>query len=408
MMPTHTIKMLVLLLMVLAPLQGCVQQRQRPVRSEADLIQAAEAFQAEYVAGRYEALQVLIARMEKELDDYQQGHTDEPPVLDLLTISGGGDHGAFGSALLDAWGDVPPGTTGIIPRPEFDIVSGISTGSLIACSVFAGSDEAYELCARTYQEATPDWVSGRGLSGLLPSSDALVDTTILEEEIYKQLSDELIRQIAEGRADHRLMVVGSADLDLARMRMWDVGRIAQQAVDTGDYDTFREIVMSSASIPIAFPPKIIDDALYVDGGVIGNLLGGRDPIWFLRLVRMWKARHPDQPCPKIRIWALVNNKERLEPRYTELRWPDIAARSISAALHAGTMQTLQQLWLMSELTREREGVEIEYRWTAIPQDTYLPDAYDMFAPSTLETLSALGARMAGDPNTWQTLPPALD
>ena len=50
----------------------------------------------------------------------------------FLAISGGGDDGAFGAGLLVGWSDRGD-------RPEFDVVTGVSTGSLSAPFAFLGS-----------------------------------------------------------------------------------------------------------------------------------------------------------------------------------------------------------------------------------------------------------------------------
>ncbi len=50
----------------------------------------------------------------------------------FLAISGGGDNGAFGSGLLNGW-------TALGTRPQFKIVTGVSTGALIAPFAFLGS-----------------------------------------------------------------------------------------------------------------------------------------------------------------------------------------------------------------------------------------------------------------------------
>src|SRR5215510_889523 len=49
----------------------------------------------------------------------------------FLAISGGGDDGAFGAGLLVGWSDRGD-------RPEFDVVTGVSTGALSAPFVFLG------------------------------------------------------------------------------------------------------------------------------------------------------------------------------------------------------------------------------------------------------------------------------
>ena len=59
-----------------------------------------------------------------------QGYTGPTPPANFLAISGGGDNGAYAAGLLNGW--TASGT-----RPEFKLVTGISTGALIA--PFGGS-----------------------------------------------------------------------------------------------------------------------------------------------------------------------------------------------------------------------------------------------------------------------------
>lgn len=61
-------------------------------------------------------------------------HKDSLPPAHYLVISGGGDQGAFGAGLLNGWSD--SGT-----RPEFKLVTGVSTGALIAPFAFLGPGE---------------------------------------------------------------------------------------------------------------------------------------------------------------------------------------------------------------------------------------------------------------------------
>src|SRR5882757_1289990 len=58
--------------------------------------------------------------------------TKLPPVS-YLAVSGGGDNGAFGAGLLNGWTEI--GT-----RPEFRMVTGVSTGALIAPFAFLGPE----------------------------------------------------------------------------------------------------------------------------------------------------------------------------------------------------------------------------------------------------------------------------
>jgi hypothetical protein len=90
----------------------------------------------------------------------------QPPVIDILVVSGGGDWGAFGAGFLKGWGRVPPGP---MARPQFDIVTGVSTGALIAPFAFLGTDDAIERIVQLYRYPKPDWVKQRGFLYFLPN-----------------------------------------------------------------------------------------------------------------------------------------------------------------------------------------------------------------------------------------------
>ena len=61
-----------------------------------------------------------------------QGHKGPLPTANYLAISGGGDKGAFGAGSLLGW-------TARGDRPEFKLVTGVSTGALIAPFAFFGT-----------------------------------------------------------------------------------------------------------------------------------------------------------------------------------------------------------------------------------------------------------------------------
>ena len=66
-------------------------------------------------------------------EDFPTG-PDGVKVYPLLAISGGGADGAYGAGILCGWQE----KTG--KRPEFDIVTGVSTGALIAPAAFIGPE----------------------------------------------------------------------------------------------------------------------------------------------------------------------------------------------------------------------------------------------------------------------------
>src|SRR6478609_2036478 len=89
----------------------------------------------------------------------------------FLAISGGGDDGAFGAGLLVGWSDRGD-------RPEFDVVTGVSTGSLSAPFVFLGRAYDPQLKAVYTETSASDVFERNALLGAL-TGDALTNNAQL-------------------------------------------------------------------------------------------------------------------------------------------------------------------------------------------------------------------------------------
>lgn len=93
-----------------------------------------------------------------------------------LSLSGGGDHGAFGAGFLKGWSESGS-------RPVFKIVSGISTGAMIAPFALLGSEYDDELeSAYTTVSAADIYESRSMLSAYWRES--LVDDHPLQEIVH--------------------------------------------------------------------------------------------------------------------------------------------------------------------------------------------------------------------------------
>lgn len=187
----------------------------------------------------------------------------------LLALSGGSDKGAYAAGLLNGW-------TGRGGRPEFDIVTGVSTGALIAPFAFLGSAEDASLTAIYTGINGEDVYRQRVLGGLFGGA-SLLDTKPLQTLIARYVtSDFLARVAAEHRRGRRLLVL-TTNLDAERGVVWDMGAIAASPAPR-NLILFRQILLASASIPGAFPPVMVDVVgnghafaeMHVDGGAIGG------------------------------------------------------------------------------------------------------------------------------------------
>ena len=217
---------------------------------------------------RYEALSKSginkILNDIKASTDANKGQTTESATY--LSISGGGDNGAFGAGLLTGWtvhGD----------RPKFDLVTGVSTGALIAPFAYLGPDYDPVLTAVYTQTQPSDIFVERGLLGAL-FGEAMGDTTPLFALISKYIDAELLAKIAdEYSKTNRWLLVATTNLDTGTPVIWNMGKLAQVGTPES-LSLFRKILLASAAIPGVFPPVMIDvvadgknyQEMHVDGG----------------------------------------------------------------------------------------------------------------------------------------------
>jgi len=178
-----------------------------------------------------------------------RGPNGNLPPANFLALSGGGDDGAFGAGLICGWSDSGK-------MPNFKLVTGVSTGSMIAPFAFLGGSYINRL--RTlYTTIKPDDISeDRGLFGAL-FGEALADTKPLYQLISRYVDEQMLADIARGYGSGRLLLIGTTSLDEQRPVIWNMGAIAASG-HPGALDLTRKVLLASASIPGAFPPVMIE------------------------------------------------------------------------------------------------------------------------------------------------------
>ena len=204
----------------------------------------------------------LVSHIRELRKGYNQGKED----IAYLSISGGGDNGAFTAGLLNGWSQ-----TG--NRPQFRLVTGISTGALIAPFAYLGRDYDPTL-KKLYTSMKPsDIYRKRGrLEGLF--ADSMADSEPLYQLISEYVDEGFLKKVAfEYETNRRFLLIGTTNLDAKKPMIWNMGRIA--ALGTPEALTlFRKVMLASASIPGLFPPVMIDvevngkkyQEMHVDGG----------------------------------------------------------------------------------------------------------------------------------------------
>jgi hypothetical protein len=376
-------------LLLAALLAGCASLPERPQRSAQDLAAARRAEDAQ----RALELRALRDRFLARADGKPGG------TIDVLVISGGGDWGAFGAGVLKGWGRVK----GEQARPQFDIVTGVSTGALIAPFAFLGDEASIERIVGFYRNPQADIAISRGWLFFLPDNPSLYVLPGLERELRGAVDRPMLERLVAEGAKGRSLLVNTTNVDLGDNRVWDLIDEAKAAL-AGDEERVRRVLLASAGIPAVFPARGIGEYLFVDGAITGNILYGGEAREEDSLPARWHARHPQRPMPRLRYWVIFNNQLRFPPQVTRDRWPDIMGRTTIMATQTSTLNSLRHLFALAEIARLKYKAQVEVRVMAVPDD-YLPSKPGTFVKEVMNELADLGERMGADPKSWITEAP---
>jgi hypothetical protein len=388
-----------LMLAALLLLPACGTTRE-PQPTQSLLLERAQ-YRQDYLDQTSQRYTALLRSNKAQLDAFRSGRSSKAPVIDYLVISGGGDLGAFGAGFLKGWSTVPKSHP--LARPEFDIVTGVSTGALIAPFAWLGHPEADQRIVNLYRNPRKDWVKERPFF-FLPNHISFAEVPGLEREVKENVTPQMIARIAAHEQEGRLLFVNTTNLDDATPHVFYLVPEAQRAVKTGDFDRFHNILLASAGIPGAFPYREIDGDMYVDGAVTENIIfGGRLPEE-QRLVGLWSRLYPDDPMPRLRYWVIFNNQLHAPPTIVRPRWFDIVMRSIETSTRSATLTAIRQLFMLSEIARLKHHADVEVRLIAVPDD-WRPVKPGTFVKETMNDLADLGEKLGADPSSWITEPP---
>jgi hypothetical protein len=374
----------------------------RPQVSGEDLVKLRNANDERSVTEVQTMIGRVLERAKAEYDRYNAGERKEPPVIDILIISGGGDWGAFGAGFLKGWQKVPPQHP--LAMPQFDVVTGVSTGTLIAPFAFVRDAQSIDVVVNLYRNPKEDWVKQRGVLFFLPNNISFAEVPGLEREIKSHITLDMVRRIAKAGTDGRMLLVNTTNLDDATSRVFDLVAEARRAADSGQLERIRNIILASAGIPAAFPFRIIDDELYVDGAVTGNIIYGGRIVEEETFPAVWQKAYPKLPLPKFRYWVIFNNNFRPVPQVTAPNWVGVIQRSLETAGRAATATAIRHLFAMAEISRLKRKADVEVRIVSIP-DNWVPPVPGIFIKETMNNLADLGEKMGADPATWSSEPP---
>jgi Patatin-like phospholipase len=382
-------------------LTGCGPTMKRPEVEQQQLLKMRSAGDEQAATTGAKIIVQLLERTKAEYDR-RAAAGQPPPVIDILIVSGGGDWGAFGAGFLKGWKKVP--TQHPLAKPEFDAVTGVSTGALIAPFAFLGDERSTDEIVNLYRNPGEDWVKQRGMLFFLPDNISFAEVPGLEREMRSHITMDLVRRVASAAADGRLVAVNTTNLDNGTSRVFDLGAEARRAVAENKLDRIHSVMLASAGIPGAFPFRMIDDELYVDGGVTGNIVYGGRITEDQSLQALWQKAYPSLPVPKTRFWVIFNNQFRPMPVVTAPNWPAVIQRAMETSTRAATATAVRHLFAIAEISRLKRKADVEVRIVSIPSD-WFPPVPGTFIKETMNNLADLGEKMGEDPASWSTEPP---
>ena len=305
-----------------------------------------------------------------------------------LALSGGGADGAYGVGVLNGWSAAGN-------RPAFSVVSGVSTGGLIAPFAFLGpqyDDTLKELYTSGIAESL---LSDPSIMRVLFGS-GLFGNTRLRELVARYVGPEILAQVAREHARGRKLLVVTTDLDTQRTAIWDMGKIA--AVGTpGALKLFRDVMAASASIPLVFPPIMIDaegqgrrfQEMHVDGGVTA-------PVLTLPETMLFQGRLPGNA--RMNIYILVNKKIERNFELVSNGTIDVASRSLSSITQSQTRSIIFSTYDFAK--RNHLGFHLSY----IARD-YPAAPSEGFDTAYMRALYQYGYEKAASGQAWtSTLP----
>jgi predicted acylesterase/phospholipase RssA len=329
-------------------------------------------------------IEELKGAAQREIDDLRSaGHDTVIPRSSFLALSGGSADGAFGAGLLCGW--TASGT-----RPEFNLVTGVSTGALAAPFAFLGPDYDHKLREAYTSVRTSQVIRRRSILSIL-FDDALFDSSPLRRLVELMIDDDIVRDLAAEYARGRVLIVATTNLDANRSVFWNMTAIAASG-QPGALDLIHDVLVASASIPAAFPPVMIDvtvdgrphQEMHVDGAAKSQV--------FLFPTTLDLARHEAVLGVQRDRAAYIVRNARLEPQWEDVprRTLAIARRAIEAAVRSQGLSDLFRIHVVSM----REGIDFNLAY--IPT-SFTEDSTEAFDPEFMTQLFNAAYDMASAP-----------
>lgn len=322
----------------------------------------------------------------------------KPKTQHHLIISGGGASGAFGAGLLNAMSDNRT-------RPEYRLVTGISTGAILGLYAFLGEEYDHKIREFYTELSDEDLYQTRSIWQLF-SSSSLLNTKKFEQKVREEVDGQLLAKVKSEHLRGRTFLVKTTNLDSQRPVIWNMGAIALSDSDDAEY-LFESVLIASAAIPGIFEPVLIPtkvngksyDEMHVDGGVVAQAFFlpedlDIDTISNIEKVEFSKLGINIEGENKSAVWVINNARIGSSWQPIPLQLTDIMGRSISTMIKYQGRNNLTQIYQQSQLTGSSfHLLYIDDKIPSAPEDAPFSQEY-------MQYMYCYGYTRGLDPRHW--------
>ena len=335
----------------------------------------------------------LEAGLRTRAKELRRRHLGQKIPYRILAISGGGSYGAFGAGILTGW-------TKTGDRPEFDVVTGISTGALMATFAFLGPE--YDHVLKMYTRITnSDVFQLRGLFSAM-FEEGLLDTEPLQKLLAELIDGAVLEAVAREYMRGRRLFIGTTNLDAGAFTIWDMGAIATSD-RPNKLQRYRDVILASASIPgVCLPVYIEVDAgkeshqqMHVDGGV-------HSMVFYFDFVKQlneaFRSVDSFQSDVHGEIYVIYNGELFLSGLNNPIkpRLASIAYASLMSLMRRNAVYNIYRIWIQALI----HGFDIHI--AHIPPEFRLASSPAEFDPHEMQRLFQFGEQQSIERKAWDT------